>query len=137
MKLQRTHAKIGNARLTYLHQVSAQLVRDHDLIAVEKLNLKGLASGMLARSVQDAAWGKLKQMLRYKAEGAGKQFVEVDCRKTSQTCPECGQIARKSLAERTHRCDCGCILDRDHAAAMVILQRARSGARDAQLKTVV
>jgi putative transposase len=59
----RLHMKIRNTRQTYLHQISAKLVRDNDLIAIEKLNMKGLASGMLAKSVNDAAWNTLKQML--------------------------------------------------------------------------
>lgn len=135
-KVTRCNAKIKNTRSTYLHQVSARLVRENDLISVEKLNVKGLASGMLAKSVNDAAWAKLNQMLAYKAEWAGRQFIEVDAKHTSQTCPECGQIARKTLKQRTHECDCGCVLDRDHAAALVILQRARSGALVSQREAV-
>ena len=49
---------------------------------------------------------------------------EVKANGTSQTCPACGQVKSKSLAERVHRCDCGCVMDRDHAAAIVVLQRA-------------
>lgn len=33
----------------------------------------------------------------------------------------------KKLSQRTHLCDCGCVLDRDVAAAKVILQRAGIG----------
>jgi putative transposase len=72
----------------------------------------------------DASWGQFVSMIRYKAESAGCEVVEVDPRGTSQTCPECGTVAAKTLAERTHRCDCGCVLDRDVAAAMVVHQRA-------------
>jgi putative transposase len=68
-------------------------------------------------------------MLTYKAESAGRELVAVDPRLTSQTCPECGQVTRKKLSQRIHRCDCGCILDRDRAAALVILARGRSGSR--------
>lgn len=120
----RLHAKVANSRRTYLHQVSMRLVRDHDLIAVENLNVKGLAAGMLAKSVNDAAWSKLKDFLAYKAAKAGRRVVEVKANGTSQTCPECGQVKAKSLAERVHRCDCGCVMDRDHAAAVVVLKRA-------------
>ena len=38
-----------------------------------------------------------------------------------------GTIKRKELSQRTHRCDCGCLLDRDVAAAKVILLRAGNG----------
>ena len=120
----RCHAKIANTRKTYLHQVSAKLVRENDVIAIENLNVKGLASGMLAKSARDAGWGNLRLYLTYKAENAGRGLIAVDPRYTSQTCPECGIIKKKELSERTHSCECGCVLDRDVAAAKVILQRA-------------
>lgn len=119
--------RVANARATYLHQVSADLVKRFDLIAIEKLNVRGLATSMLAKSVHDAAWGRLRQFLAYKAERAGSALIEVDPRYTSQTCPECGQVAAKKLSQRIHECDCGCVLDRDVAAARVILSKAVAG----------
>lgn len=118
------HAHIGNSRRDHLHKVSAALVARFGRIAIEDLNIKGLAAGVLAKHVQDASWTQLVSMLDYKAEKAGGQIVKVNPRGTSQTCPECGTVAVKMLAERTHRCDCGCVLDRDVAAAMVIHYRA-------------
>jgi putative transposase len=126
-RLARHHEKIRNSRSTYLHQVSARLVRDYDLIAVEKLNIKGLSGGILARDVQDASWGRLRANLAYKALKAGCRVVEVDPKYTSQTCPECGTVEKKTLSDRVHECDCGCVLDRDVAAARVILSRAVAG----------
>ena len=124
----RLHAKIKNTRSTYLHQVSTRLVKEYDLIAMENLNIKGLASGFLAKQVNDASWGKLQNYIRYKAEGAGKRVVEVSPNYTSQICPGCGVIKPKSLSERVHNCDsCGLVMDRDHASAMVIYDRAVVG----------
>ena len=130
-KLASCRAKERRARDTYLHQVSSSLVRRFGVIAVEDLNVKGLAKSALARDVHDAAWGKLFSMLAYKAESAGCQFIKVDPRHTSQTCPECGSIKPKTLAERVHRCPCGCEMDRDVAAAKVILLRAAVSGRGA------
>jgi putative transposase len=79
---------------------------------------------MLAKSVHNAAWAQLVQHVRYKAESAGVEVRLVDPRRTSQTCPECGTITPKTLAQREHRCDCGCVLDRDVAAARVVLHLA-------------
>lgn len=129
-RLARWRATERRARDTHLHQVSASLVRRFGVIAVEDLNIKGLAKSSLARDVNDAAWGKLFSMLAYKAESAGCQLVKVDPRFTSQTCPECGAIKSKSLAERVHRCACGCEMDRDVAAAKVILLRAAVSGRE-------
>ncbi len=121
------HQKIANTRATALHQVSALLARRYDLIAVEALATNRLAKSMLARDVHDAGWSKLRGFLRYKAERAGAHFVEVDPRFTSQDCPECGRREPKTLQQRTHSCVCGCVLDRDVAAARIILSRAVAG----------
>ena len=117
-------AGIGRRRTDMLHKLSAGLTARFASIAVEKLNIKGLARGMLAKHVNDAAWAQLVSMLIYKAAKAGGAIIEVDPRGTSQTCPECGTIAKKALDVRIHRCDCGCVLDRDVAAAMVVHFRA-------------
>nr|WP_299041571.1 zinc ribbon domain-containing protein [uncultured Thermosynechococcus sp.] len=42
---------------------------------------------------------------------------------TSQECPQCGAIVKKSLSTRTHVCACGCKLQREHAAAINILRK--------------
>lgn len=123
----RAHAKITNTRMTSLHQISAMLVRRYDVIAVESLNVKGLSRGILARDIHDASWSKLVDLISYKAERAGKHLIKVDPKFTSQTCPECGTIAAKTLAERVHECACGYVADRDVAAARVILSRAVVG----------
>jgi putative transposase len=59
---------------------------------VEALNVKGLAAGMLAKHVSDAAWRQLVSMIDYKAVNAGGQIVYVDPRGTSQEWPECGLV---------------------------------------------
>lgn len=118
------HNNIRSARRDILHKLSASIVSRFGRIAIEDLNVKGLAAGPLAKHVKDAAWSTLAAMLAYKAERAGCELVRVDPRGTSQTCPCCGTIAKKTLAERVHRCDCGAVLDRDVAAAMVIHDRA-------------
>jgi putative transposase len=118
------HARIACRRRDFCHKLSRDLVKRFGRIAIEDLNIKGLARGMLAKHVNDAAWGMIVSQLRYKAANAGVEFVEVDPRGTSQTCPECRAVAVKTLATREHRCECGCSMDRDVAAAMVIHFRA-------------
>lgn len=117
-------SSIKNSRRDNLHKLSTSIISEFGRIAIEDLNVKGLARGMLAKHVNDAAWSTLAKMLAYKAEKAGCELVRVDPRGTSQTCPECGTIKAKTLKERMHRCPCGCTLDRDVAAAMVIHSRA-------------
>jgi putative transposase len=116
--------KIAARRRDFLHKLSHRLVREHTHIAVEDLNVKGLARTMLSKAVHNAAWAQLTAMLTYKAANAGGSVVMVNPRGTSQTCPECGTIKAKTLAERIHRCECGAVLDRDVAAAKVVHLRA-------------
>lgn len=119
------HTTIRRARRTFHFQLASVLTRRFGLIAVEDLNIKGLACSRLARDVNDAAWGSFIQILCDKAESAGVQVVKVDPRGTSQTCPSCGTVKRKELSERVHACPCGFTADRDVAAAQVILQAVR------------
>ena len=117
-------AHIGASRRDALHKVSASIVARFGRIAIEDMTITGMTRSILAKSVYDAAWGTLTDMLAYKASRAGCELVKVDPRGTSQTCPECGTVKAKTLKERLHRCPCGCRLDRDVAAAMVVHFRA-------------
>lgn len=126
-RVAKAHLSVKRARRTHHFQVASDLVRRFSLIAVEDLNVKGLASSRLARDVRDAAWGGFLQILSDKAESAGRRVVKVDPRHTSQTCPMCGTVEPKKLSQRVHDCACGYQADRDVAAAQVILDRAVRG----------
>jgi putative transposase len=124
--LQKIHEYVANQRKDFHHKLSHSLVEKYGVIAVEALNVKGLAGGMLAKSVHDAGWAGFISMLAYKAEYAGRQLIHVNPRGTSQTCV-CGASVPKRLSDREHVCTaCGLIADRDHVSAQVILQRART-----------
>jgi putative transposase len=125
--LARHSAATANRRRDFLHKLARSLVDRYAFIAIEDLSVDRLARSMLAKAVHNAAWGQLRQFIEYKAASAGVRVVAVDPRGTSQTCPVCGAVAAKALAEHTHRCACGCVLNRDVAAAKVILQRAVHG----------
>jgi putative transposase len=120
--LQKAHAKIKNQRADFQHKVARQLVNVYGMIAVENLHIKGLASGMLAKSVNDASWSSFIAKLTYKAAEAGRQLVKVDARGTSQACL-CGAEVRKTLSQRWHQClECGLSAARDHVSAQLILR---------------
>ena len=124
----RCHASIARQRREHLHQTTARLVRDYDAIAVEKLQVKGLARSALAKDVHDASWAKFLSMLRYKAAWAGVRMIEVDPQHTSQDCSCCGMLVPKELSTRHHDCpNCGLSIDRDLNAARNILNRAGVG----------
>ena len=121
-ELQRAHAHVRAQRADFHHKLARQLVDGHDLIAVEDLNIKGLAGSMLAKPIHDAGWGMFLDKLAYKAESAGRTLVRVSPAGTTQTCSGCGLHVPKTLAERQHRCSaCGLNIGRDLNAARNIL----------------
>lgn len=119
--LQKAHAHVQNQRADFHHKAARALVDTYGMIAVEDLNIKGLASGMLATSVNDAGWSAFINKLANKAAEAGRLLVKVNPRGTSQTCL-CGAPVPKTLSQRWHECvACGLSADRDHVSAQRIL----------------
>jgi len=125
-QIARLHERVANQRADYLHKVSARLVAENDLIAIENIKLGFMNRNKhLSLSSHDAGFGLLRQMLEYKAEEAGIQVVAVNPSNTTQMCSGCGRLVPKSLSVRVHVCsDCGLVLDRDINAARNILALA-------------
>ncbi len=121
-ELQRAHAHIRNQRNDFHHKTSAWLVANYGLLAVEDLHIKGLAGGMLAKSVRDAGWGRFLDKIAYKAANAGRQFLRVNPNGTTQWCSGCGSVVHKTLSQRVHHCPtCNLTIGRDKNAAINIL----------------
>jgi putative transposase len=120
----------SNARRDWEWKTARKLVQEYDHIVIEDLNLKELAQKegprSLRRGLHESGVGSFVQALECKAEEADTVITKVNPAFTSQTCSVCGNIKRKSLQERMHRCECGHSRDRDHEAAVVILERART-----------
>lgn len=127
-QLARQHRKVAHQRKDFHHKLARRLVKTYGTIVHEDLNAAGLARTRLAKSVLDAGWKSFIAILSAKAASAGRRVVVVQPHGTSQICPACGRIEKKELSERIHACACGCVLDRDVAAAKVILARGLDGA---------
>ena len=122
------------------HRITTDIVRRYGRIAMEKLTIPNMvrsASGTveepgtgvtaksgLNREILSQTWGLIREQLRYKAEWAGREFVEVNPRYTSRECWSCGHQTPQS-EYRTYRCGvCGTTFDRDTNAAINVMQRA-------------
>lgn len=129
--LARQHRRVARIRKDFHYKTAHALVERYDLIAVEDLNIKGLARTRLAKSIHDAGWGEFTTILRDKAEKAGRVVVGVNPKGTSQMCSVCGSTpeVRKTLSVRVHKCECGYEADRDVNAARNILALATGEAR--------
>jgi putative transposase len=119
------YERVQNQRNDFQHNVSREYVNNYDMIVTEKLHPgKMVKNRRLARSISDVAWSSLNQKLAYKAENAGKLFVQVDPRNTSIDCSGCGKPVPKTLSDRRHNCTyCGRSLSRDQNASINILNR--------------
>ncbi|MCC3590864.1 RNA-guided endonuclease InsQ/TnpB family protein [Microcoleus sp. PH2017_28_MFU_U_A] len=124
-KVAKIHQRIQRQRKDFHYKTAHFLVRQYDLIAVEDLNIKGLARTHWGKSILDAAWGSFMTILEAVAVIRGVRVVKVNPNNTSQDCSGCGVKVKKDLSIRWHSCPhCHTELDRDINAAINILHRA-------------
>ncbi len=123
-KLAVLHEKIANKRKDFLHKTSNCIVKNHDSIAIEDLNIKGMmANHNIAKSIADAGWGMFVEMLEYKAGWYGKNVLRIGrFEPSSKMCSRCGKINKElTLKDRIWNCGyCGATHDRDINAAINI-----------------
>ena len=138
-KVAKVYEKITNSRTDFLHKLSFNLIKNHDVIAIEDLNVKGMVKNhKLAKAISDSSWSIFTTMLAYKAEWYGKTLVKIDrWYPSSKTCSGCNHLLTKAelpLSLRSWDCpSCLQTNDRDINASINILNE---GLKLATLKTV-
>ena len=127
IKLSLTHEKITNIRKDYLHKVSTEIVKNHDIISVEDLSVKNMMKNhKLSQSLSDVSLGIFYTMLEYKSKWNDKSFVKIDrFFPSSKTCSNCGWIYQDlNLSIREWTCSsCNEHHDRDLNASKNILKQ--------------
>ena len=125
VKVARIHAKISDCRLDSLHKLSHRLVNENQVICAENLAVKNMIKNpKLAKPIADASWGEFTRQLAYKANWAGRTYVEIDrFFPSSKRCSCCGFVKDKLLLDvRSWICpECGTTHDRDVNAARNVL----------------
>ena len=126
-KLAIVHEKITNVRKDYLHKVSTEIVKNHDIISVEDLAVKNIMKNhKLAQAMSDVSLGSFYSMLEYKCEWNDKQFVKIGrFFPSSKMCSNCGWINQDlTLSIREWTCpSCDEKHDRDFNASKNILKQ--------------
>ncbi|MBU1204608.1 MAG: transposase [Nanoarchaeota archaeon] len=122
IRLARQYEKLVNSREDFLHKLSRYYVDNYDAIAMEDMPIPNMIHNhKLSKSILDSCWGKLRQYISYKAEWAGKLYMPVDYKGTTQRCSQCGKLVPKELQEREHKCsNCGFEVPRDYNSALEI-----------------
>ncbi|MHC5719373.1 MAG: RNA-guided endonuclease InsQ/TnpB family protein, partial [Nostoc sp.] len=103
-QLGKQHKKVADKRSYFHFKTANNLLKKYDVVAVEDLNVKGLARTRLAKSILDAGWSSFLSILTNKAVNAGLVVIPVKASGTSQDCSSCGVKVPKKLHERWHDC---------------------------------
>ena len=130
-------------RLDFIAKTAYKLFHHNgfDAVVAEKLKPSNMVKHRyLAKSISDASWGMFFDWCNWVAKRDGKHFHQVSPHNTSQTCSECCQKSKTKLklSERVFHCkSCGLKLDRDHNAAINILNRAACALRGEVWNTIL
>ena len=123
-KLATIHEKVTNIRKDYLHKVSTEIIKNHDVICIEDLAVKNMMKNhKLAQAFSDVSLGAFYTMLEYKANWNDKTVVKIDrFFPSSKTCNVCNYINQDlTLKDREWTCkSCNTVHDRDFNASINI-----------------
>ena len=125
IKLAAAHEKLSNKRKDNLHKLTTKLIKENDIICIENLNVKGMTKNhKLAKAIQDASFGTLVNMLKYKAAWHNRRIIEIGrFYPSSKICSCCGhRMDYMGLEVREWTCPvCNEHHDRDINAAVNIM----------------
>lgn len=122
LKVQRIHHRIDNIRTDYINKTISEIVKTKpSYITIEDLNVSGMMKNRhLSKAVASQKFYEFRNKLKVKCEDNGIELRVVDrFYPSSKQCHCCGRIKKElKLSERTYKCDCGYVEDRDFNASL-------------------
>jgi len=139
-KVQRLHARIGNARHDYLHKATMAISQNHAMVCIEDLQVRNMsksaastseapgrnvrAKSGLNKAILDHGWFEFRRQLHYKLDWNGGMLVAVPPQNTSRMCPACGHVSKDNRQTQAEFVcvECGYENNADVVGAMNVLR---------------
>ena len=143
-QISRIHRVIADSRLDFLHKASTTISKNHAMVMIEELNVKGMsasASGTvnepgagvkaksgLNKSILDQGWYEFGRQLGYKLAWNGGLLLSVSAKNTSRKCAVCEHVSSENrITQARFKCvACGHSENADLNAARNILAAGRA-----------
>ena len=120
--LLKVNHRLANIRKDYLNQTTSEIVnRKPRFICIEDLNVSGMIKNRhLSKAVQNQGFFEFRKQLEYKCNDSGIQLIVADrFYPSSKRYSCCGKIKKDlRLSDRTYKCECGNVIDRDFQASL-------------------
>ena len=120
IKVAKIYNDITNKRKDFINKLTTKIIKNHDTIFVEDLNITNMMqTKSLAKSIQSASWGEFFRQLEYKSAWYGKNLIKIGRFEPSSKMCSCGKInSNLQLSDRNWVCtSCGELHDRDILAS--------------------
>lgn len=121
-RLQQIYRALTNIRNDYVKQTVSKIVKTKpSYVTIEDLNVKGMMKNKhLAKAVANQNFYEFRKMLTEQCHQNGIEIRVVDrWYPSSKTCNCCGKVKNNlKLSDRTFRCECGYVADRDFNASL-------------------
>ena len=126
IKIAKQYSKLKNSRKHNIIKIVNKIVKEYDIIISEKLDIKEMMhNNHLSKSILDASFSKICNMLEWKSKIKGKYYYQIDTYfPSSKTCSHCGEKTEitNNLGIRRWECSkCHSINDRDINASINIM----------------
>ena len=128
LNLARLHKKVYNQRRDFQMKLSLELVRKHDELYFEDLNMRGMQK-LWGSKVSDLGFSEFLNLLEYRCYEYGRKLIKVDrWLPSTKKCSKCGYINNTlTLADRSWICpQCVTNHDRDLNASINIYEAGAS-----------